>query len=203
MRPVLALVVIAACARSHAAEPSPPPSPPMERAVFAGGCFWGIEAVFDHVKGVKTARSGYAGGKADGADYETVSTGDTGHAESVEVIFDPSQVSYGQLLQVFFTVHDPTQKDRQGPDRGTQYRSAVFFTTPAQETAAKAYLQQLTNARTYQAPVVTELAPLAAFFPAEAYHQDYLEAHRSQPYIVANDLPKLEQLQKSFPALWR
>ena len=175
-----------------------------ETAVFAGGCFWGVEAVFEHVKGVKQAVSGYAGGSADTARYETVSTGRTAHAESVRVSFDPAQVGYRDLLKVFFAVaHDPTQRNRQGPDVGTQYRSAIFYASPAQKRAAEAFIAELQDAGVFRRPIVTELAPLAAFYPAEAAHQDYLEHHPDQPYIVANDLPKLVALQRLFPALYR
>ena len=175
-----------------------------QTAVFAGGCFWGVDAVFKHVKGVSDATSGYAGGNAATAHYELVSTGDTGHAESVRVRFDPAKVSYDQLLQVFFSVaHDPTQLNRQGPDTGTQYRSAIFYTSTEQQKAAQDYIHQLTAAHTFSKPVVTQVVPLQKFFPAEAHHQNYLALHPDQPYIVYNDLPKLEQLQKQFPALYK
>jgi len=176
----------------------------VDTAVFAGGCFWGVEAVFEHVKGVTTAISGYAGGKVSSPSYEQVSSGTTGHAESVQVIYDPSRVSYDQLLQVFFAVaHDPTELDRQGPDVGTQYRSAVFYRNDAQRDAAKRYIAKLEAAHVYRNPIVTEVAPLGRFNEAEAYHQDYLAHHTHQPYIVINDLPKLEALQREFPALYR
>src|ERR1700716_2388050 len=153
-------------------------SPAVDTAVFAGGCFWGIEAVFEHVKGVKSAVSGYAGGDVAAPSYEQVSSGDTGHAESVQVIYDPSQVSYGKLLQVFFSVaHDPTQLNRQGPDHGTQYRSAIFYKTAQQQRVADAYIKQLTAAKTFSRPIVTQVAKLSAFYPAEGYHQDYLAHH--------------------------
>ncbi len=175
-----------------------------QTAVFAGGCFWGVDAVFKHVKGVSEVESGYAGGSAATAHYEMVSRGDTGHAESVRVRFDPDQVSYRQLLQVFFSVaHDPTQLDRQGPDTGSQYRSAIFYTSPGQQQAAQSYVQQLTAAHTYPDPIVTQVVPLKQFYPAEAHHQNYLALHPYQPYIVFNDLPKLEQLRKQFPELYR
>src|SRR5712691_12024865 len=149
-----------------------------DTAVFAGGCFWGVEAVYDHVKGVKRAISGYAGGEVANPSYEQVSTGDTGHAESVEVIYDPSQVSYGKLLQIFFSVaHDPTQLNRQGPDTGTQYRSAIFYTNAEQQHVAEGYVDQLNKAGVFGRPIVTQIAPLAAFYPAEAYHQDYATLH--------------------------
>src|SRR5437764_2983995 len=163
-----------------------------QTAVFAGGCFWGVEAVYRHVKGVTKAVSGYAGGNAKTADYETVSTGMTGHAESVEVTYDPSQVSYGELLRVFFSVaHDPTQLNRQGPDYGTQYRSAIFYTSEDQKRVAQTYVEQLTKTKAFGSPIVTQIVALPAFYPAEAYHQNYLAMHRTQPYIVMHDLPKL------------
>ena len=175
-----------------------------QTAVFAGGCFWGVDAVFKHVKGVSDVTSGYTGGNAATAHYEQVSMGDTGHAESVRVHFDPEKVSYDQLLQVFFSVaHDPTQLNRQGPDTGTQYRSAIFYTSIKQQQAAQDYIHQLTAAHTFSKPVVTQVVPLQQFFPAEAHHQNYLALHPDQPYIVYNDLPKLEQLQKQFPALYK
>jgi peptide-methionine (S)-S-oxide reductase len=178
---------------------------PLEQtAVFAGGCFWGVDAVFKHVKGVTNVESGYAGGNAATAHYEMVSEGNTGHAESVRVRFDPAQVSYQQLLQVFFSVaHDPTELNRQGPDTGTQYRSAIFFTSAEQQQAAQNYIRQLTAAHTYSSPIVTQVAPLQQFYPAEEYHQNYLALHPYQPYIVFNDMPKLGQLQKQFPGLYR
>lgn len=175
-----------------------------ETAVFAGGCFWGVDAVFKHVKGVSEVVSGYAGGNAATAHYELVSNGDTGHAESVRVIFDPAKVSYETLLKVFFSVaHDPTELNRQGPDSGTQYRSAIFFTSAGQQKVAQGYIQQLTAAGTFSDPIVTQVVPLKQFYPAEAYHQNYLALHPYQPYIVFNDLPKLEQLRKHFPALYQ
>jgi peptide-methionine (S)-S-oxide reductase len=175
-----------------------------DTAVFAGGCFWGVEAVFEHLKGVSSAMSGYAGGSNPSPTYEQVSSGDTGHAEAVLVVYDPGQISYDQLLQVFFAVaHDPTQLNRQGPDVGTQYRSAVFYRTTAQRQATERYIAKITAAGLYQDSVVTEVAPLRAFYPAEAYHQDYMAHHPTQPYIVINDAPKLEHLRKAFPALYR
>jgi len=172
-------------------------------AVFAGGCFWGVEAVFKHVKGVTKSTSGYSGGSQMTAKYMLVGTGTTGHAESVEVKYDPSQVTYGQLLRVFFSVaHDPTQLNRQGPDWGTQYRSAIFFATPDQERVAKAYIAQLDAAKVYAKPIVTEVAPLKGFYSAEDYHQDYLARNPDQPYIVINDLPKLAALKEQFPQLY-
>jgi len=171
--------------------------------VLAGGCFWGIQAVFEHVKGVSSATAGYSGGSADSANYETVSTGRTGHAESVRVVYDPSQISAGQILKVFFSVaHDPTQLNRQGPDEGTQYRSVIFYSTDDQRRIAQAYIDQLNRAKIFSAPIVTELAPLKAFFPAEPYHQDYAEHHPDEPYIAINDLPKLDHLKQLLPELY-
>ena len=179
-------------------------APAEDTAVFAGGCFWGVEAVFDHVKGVKRAISGYAGGQLANPSYEQVSTGATGHAESVEVIFDPSQVSYGKLLQIFFSVaHDPTQLNRQGPDHGTQYRSAIFYRNAQQEQVAESYVKQLTAARTFSRPIVTQVAKLAGFYAAEDYHQNYLANHPNQLYIVINDKPKLVALKKQFSDIYR
>ena len=173
-------------------------------AVFGGGCFWGVDAVFKHIKGVVEVESGYAGGAEATARYETIGRGDTGHAEAVRVRFDPAQVSYRQLLQVFFGVaHDPTQLNRQGPDVGSQYRSAIFFSDAEQQKAALATIRELTAAHAFPSPVVTQVVPLQAFYPAEAYHQNYLALHPNQPYIVFNDLPKLEQLRKRFPELYR
>lgn len=181
-----------------------PPTRTTETAVFAGGCFWGVDAVFKHVKGVVQVVSGYAGGKAPTAHYEIVSTGETGHAESVEVTYDPSQVSYRQLLQVFFTVaHDPTELNRQGPDEGTQYRSAIFYDSDEQRKAAEAYIAELSHTHLFSKPIVTQVAPLDHFYEAEAYHQNYLAQHMTQAYIVYNDLPKLDKLEKTFPALYR
>ena len=172
-------------------------------AVFAGGCFWGVEAVFKHVKGVSSSTSGYSGGAAGTASYPMVGSGMTGHAESVEVKYDPSQVTYGQLLRVFFAVaHDPTQLNRQGPDWGTQYRSAIFYTSPEQERVAKAYIAQLDAAKTFSKPIVTEVGPLKGFYAAESYHQNYLALHPDQPYIVINDLPKLASLKTELPELY-
>jgi peptide-methionine (S)-S-oxide reductase len=175
-----------------------------DTAVFAGGCFWGVEAVYDHVKGVKRAISGYAGGDVANPSYEQVSTGDTGHAESVEVVYDPSQVSYGKLLQIFFSVvHDPTQLNRQGPDHGTQYRSAIFYNNAEQQKVADSYIKQLTAAKTFSRPIVTQVAKLRAFYPAEEYHQNYLAQHPNQLYIVINDKPKVEALKKQFTDIYR
>jgi peptide-methionine (S)-S-oxide reductase len=179
-------------------------APGEQTAVFAGGCFWGVDAVFKHVKGVSDVVSGYAGGAAATAHYDLVGRGDSGHAESVRVRFDPSQVSYQQLLQVFFSVaHDPTELNRQGPDEGTQYRSAIFYTSPEQKAAARSYIDQLNSAHAFPRPIVTQLSPLQAFYPAEAYHQNYLALHPNQPYIVFNDMPKLKQLRDQFPKLYQ
>ena len=187
-----------------AATAAPARAQSRETAVFAGGCFWGVDAVFRHVHGVLRVVSGYAGGSAATARYELVSTDTTGHAESVEVTFDPSQVAYEALLRVFFSVaHDPTQRNRQGPDEGTQYRSVIFYTTPAQHRAALAMIVSLKGERAYAGPIVTEVVPLEHFYPAEAYHQNYLARHPTQPYIVYDDLPKLQQLEQRFPELYR
>jgi len=211
---VAALVVVGSrwmCARASDAVPLPPPSVDARPAarhgsqtvVLAGGCFWGIEAVFRHVKGVTEATSGYAGGSAETATYELVSTGDTGHAESVRVTFDPGQVSIGQLLQVFFSVaHDPTELDKQGPDQGTQYRSAIFFSDPEQKRVADAYIAQLDGAKVFHGRIVTQVVPLRAFYPAEGHHQNYAALHPYDPYIVINDAPKVAHLRQLFPALY-
>ncbi len=173
-------------------------------AVFAGGCFWGVEAVFEHVKGVKTAVSGYSGGSAMTARYALIGTGKTGHAEAVRVVYDPGVVSYGQLLKVYFSVaHDPTQLNRQAPDVGPQYRSEIFAASPEQQKLARAYIAQLTAARSFGGPIVTRVSPLKAFYPAEAYHQDYLRLHPDEPYIVYNDAPKLVHLKQLFPQLYK
>lgn len=175
----------------------------LQTAVFAGGCFWGVDAVYKHVKGVTRVVSGYAGGAAATARYDEVGSGETGHAESVQVTYDPAIVSYGTLLKVFFTVaHDPTELNRQGPDTGPQYRSAIFFANEEQKGAAAAYIADLDKATLYRRPIVTTLEPLEAFFPAEAYHQNYLALHPTQPYIVYNDLPKLEALKSRLPELY-
>ena len=175
-----------------------------ETAVFAGGCFWGVQGVFQHVKGVRNAVSGYAGGEAATAHYDDVSSGRTGHAESVQVSYDPQQVSYGRLLQIYFSVaHDPTELNRQGPDRGTQYRSTVFPATADQARIAKAYIAQLDQARIFGKPLATTVEPLKTFYPAEAYHQDFLTLHPTQGYIVVNDLPKIDDLKRLFPESYR
>jgi len=204
----------AVSARSSAAErPRQIPAPAVdeqpamgqsETAVFAGGCFWGVQGVFQHVKGVANAVSGYAGGDASTAQYETVSGGETGHAESVRVTFDPHQVSYGKLLQIYFSVvHDPTELNRQGPDEGTQYRSEIFAATPDQARVAEAYIAELGKAHAYDAAIVTKVEPLKGFYPAEGYHQDFLTRHPTHPYIVINDLPKIEALKRLFPDQYR
>lgn len=205
--PVLAIGYMALHAR--AATPLPDPAHDgtaaqgRQTVVLAGGCFWGVQLVFQHVRGVESAVSGYAGGAAKDAHYHTVSTGTTGHAESVEVTYDPSQVSFGQLLKVYFAVaHDPTQLNHQGYDEGTQYRSEIFFTTPAQEKTAKDYIAQLDKAKAFAAPIVTKVEPLKGFYPAESYHQNYATLHPDNPYIAINDLPKVDHLRAQFPNLY-
>lgn len=183
-------------------EPASKTSTP-RTVVLAGGCFWGVQAVFQHVKGVQSAVSGYAGGSERLAHYELVSSGTTGHAEAVQITYDPTQVTLGTLLKVFFSVaHDPTTFDRQGPDHGPQYRSAVFYSDAGQENVARGYIAQLSAAKAFASPIVTKLEPLAAFYPAEAYHQDYARLHPDNPYIQQHDLPKLARLQQAFPALY-
>src|SRR3974390_579769 len=173
-------------------------------AVVSGGCFWGVQAVFEHVRGWASAASGYAGGTEDTAHYEMVGTGQTGHAESVKVIFDPSQITYGQLLMVFFSVaHNPTELNKQGPDWGSQYRSSVFYSSEGQKRIAEAYITQLNAAKVYSQKIVTVVVPLKEFYPAEEYHQDYVKHHPNNPYIMINDLPKLSSLKKQFPELYR
>jgi len=174
-----------------------------QTAVISGGCFWGIQAVFQHVKGVISATSGYSGGSAKTAEYEIVSGGETGHAESVQIVYDPSQITYGELLRVFFSVaHDPTQLNRQGPDEGTQYRSSIFYSSDEQKRVAEAYIAQLDKARVFSSPIVTKVVPLQGFYPAEAYHQNYAALHPNQPYIMFNDAPKVEHLRQEFPDLY-
>jgi len=204
------LAALARPSSTHAVRPLPAPEvlsvakPGLQSIVLAGGCFWGIEAVFEHIKGVTDAVSGYAGGTKAQADYETVSTGTTGHAESVKVTFDPAQVSLEKLLQVFFSVaHDPTQLNRQGPDVGPQYRSAIFFADDEQAQAARAYIDQLTKAKVFSRPIVTQVVKLEGFYPAEAYHQNFAARNPTYPYIVYNDRPKVENLKKQFPELYR
>jgi peptide-methionine (S)-S-oxide reductase len=179
------------------------PAPGKQTAVIAGGCFWGIQAVFQHVKGVVSATSGYSGGSSKTAEYEVVGTGETGHAESVQIVYDPAQVTYGELLRVFFSVaHDPTQLNRQGPDEGTQYRSAIFYGNDEQKRIAEAYIAQLNQAKVFSKPIVTQVVPLKAFYAAEAYHQNYAAIHPNDPYIAYNDAPKVERLRKEFPDLY-
>ncbi len=174
-----------------------------ETAVVAGGCFWGIQAVFQHVKGVINAASGYSGGASNTAEYETVSTGETGHAESVKITYDPSQITYGELLRVFFSVaHDPTQLNRQGPDEGSQYRSAIFYNSDEQKRIAEAYISQLDTAKVFPRPIVTQVVALKAFYAAEAYHQNYAANHPNSPYIMFNDAPKVTHLRQQVPELY-
>ena len=199
---------------AHAADTSGLPDPSVDApltatkgkatAVVAGGCFWGVQAVFQHVKGVKDATSGYAGGSVKSPSYEPVSTGKTGHAESVQITFDPAQISYGQLLKVFFSVvHDPTQLNRQGPDTGTQYRSVIFYSDDEQKRIAEAYIAQIDHERLLPRPIVTQVVPLKEFYVAETYHQNYATLHPDDPYIASNDAPKVEHLRQQFPALYR
>ena len=206
-------VALAACssiAASARSIPDPTVDTPLasskgeQIAVLAGGCFWGVEAVFEHVKGVSDVRSGYSGGSSGTAQYEKVGTGETGHAESVKITYDPAQISYGQLLKVFFSVaHDPTELNRQGPDTGTQYRSAIFYANAEQKRIAQAYIDQLNQAKVFERPIVTEVAALKSFNEAEAYHQNYLVSHPDEPYIVINDMPKVENLKKQLPSLYK
>jgi peptide-methionine (S)-S-oxide reductase len=204
------IVIFALCGAARAAVPdfagAPPKStaPGETTAVFAGGCFWGVDAVFKHLKGVKNVVSGYSGGSAGTAKYMLVGMGTTGHAEAVKVTYDPSQIAYTDLMKVFFSVaHDPTELNRQGPDVGPQYRSAIFYADAQQKDLAQRYISQLNAAKTFRKPIVTEVAALDKFYPAEDYHQNYLALHPNQPYIVYNDLPKLEALKKQFPAWYR
>ncbi len=205
--PVLGWV---ACSRAHgqappfAGESASPAANGRQTAVLAGGCFWGVDAVFKHVKGVANVVSGYSGGSASTSQYETVSTGTTGHAESVKITFDPSRVSYSELLRVFFSVAtDPSQLNRQGPDVGTQYRSVIFYANEDQKQIASAYIDQLNKANVFAGPIMTQVVPLKEFYPAEEYHQDFLERNPTNPYIVYNDMPKLRELQKQFPDLYK
>src|SRR3954471_6513651 len=198
-------------ASAEAARPLPlpmadevPGAATSEVAVLAGGCFWGVQGVFQHVKGVANAVSGYAGGSRSTAEYETVSTGTTGHAESVQITFDPRQISYGRLLQIFFSVaHDPTELNRQGPDEGTQYRSAIFPSTADQTRIAQAYISQINAAHLFRSALVTRIEQKQTFYPAEDYHQDFLTLNPKYPYIVINDLPKIDDLKRLFPDLYR
>ncbi len=207
-----AVVLVAGCAFSGPNRPFPEPAVDvapsdnagLQTAVLAGGCFWGVEGVFERIKGVKKVVSGFAGGQKSTAHYETVSTGSTGHAESVEVTFDPKQISYGQLLMVYFSVvHNPTELNRQGPDTGTQYRSAIFYANDEQKKVAEAYIKQLDEAKVYSRPIVTQVVPLKGFYAAEAYHQHFLDNNMNYPYIVYNDLPKISALKKQYPELCR
>jgi peptide-methionine (S)-S-oxide reductase len=212
---ILALGGLVACNQVKAASesvslPDPKVDAPLaathekQTAVFAGGCFWGIQAVFQHIKGVTQATSGYSGGSASTAEYEVVSTGTTGHAESVKVTFDPSQISYGQLLKIFFSVaHDPTQLNRQGPDVGSQYRSVVFYVSDEQRHISEAYIAQLDQAKVFARPIVTQVVPLKGFYEAERYHQNYATLHPDDPYIAYNDAPKVEHLREQFSALYK
>jgi peptide-methionine (S)-S-oxide reductase len=202
-------VAIACRAGSGTAVPAPAvdqskaAAPAKQTAVIAGGCFWGIQAVFQHVKGVISATSGYSGGSVNHPDYEMVSSGRTGHAESVKIVYDPSKVTYGELLRVFFSVaHDPTELNRQGPDEGTQYRSIIFYSDDEQKKIAEAYIAQLDQAHVYSQKIVTQVVPLQAFYPAEAYHQNYAIQHPNDPYIMYNDAPKVADLHKEFPELY-
>lgn len=180
------------------------PARGQQAAIVSGGCFWGVQAVFEHTRGVISATSGYAGGTGDSAHYEMVGTGQTGHAESVKVVFDPSQITYGQILMVFFSVaHNPTELNKQGPDWGSQYRSSIFYSNEAQKKIAEAYIAQLDAAKVYPQKIVTVIVPLREFYPAEDYHQDYVKHHPNNPYIMINDLPKLSSLKKQFPELYR
>ena len=213
---ILTLFVLGAMAACNAATaravaiPDPALDAPLaiakgeQSAVLAGGCFWGIEAVFEHVKGVTNVTSGYSGGSAKSANYEMVGRGKTGHAESVRITYDPSQITYGQLLKVFFSVaHDPTQLNRQGPDSGTQYRSAIFYSNDEQKRIAEAYINQLNQAGVFSGPIVTDVSALNSFYQAEDYHQDYARLHPGDSYIVVNDLPKVEDLRRQFPTLYK
>ena len=207
------LLAVIACNRARAGSPPVLPAPAVdeapakakgrETAVLSGGCFWGIQAVFQHVKGVSSATSGYAGGDAATAHYERVSDGNTGHAESVSITYDPAQITYGQLLHVFFSVaHDPTEVDRQGPDEGTQYRSMISYSNAEQKRIAEAYIDQLNKAKVFSRPIATQVVALKAFYPAESYHQDYATRHPNDPYIMFNDAPKVARLEKQFPNLY-
>ncbi len=205
----LLLAMFCVAFAAHAAAPLPDPvldqSPATQQQniVLAGGCFWGVQAVFQHVRGVTQAVSGYAGGGAETAHYETVSSGASGHAESVQVTYDPSQITLGKILKIYFTVaHDPTELNRQGPDRGTQYRSAIFVATPEQQKVATSYIAQLEQAKVFSAPIVTAVEPLRGFYAAEDYHQNYFRLHPDNPYILINDRPKVLALKKEFPELY-
>jgi peptide-methionine (S)-S-oxide reductase len=201
LRPGIAAETVVNAPRPAVVEPV---SGHRETAIFAGGCFWGVQGVFAHVKGVVSTTSGYAGGQGSTAEYETVSTGTTGHAESVKVVFDPAQVNYADLLRIYFSVvADPTLLNQQGPDHGTQYRSALFPQSPAQAKVAQAYIAQLTAAHVYPRPIVTRLESAPGFFPAEGYHQDFMARNPDYPYIIVNDRPKVEALKRIFPQSWK
>jgi peptide-methionine (S)-S-oxide reductase len=193
--------VLSAASLPNPAIDAPKSDKKTEVAVVAGGCFWGIEAVFDSLKGVTDAVSGYTGGNKSTAHYEIVSTGTTGHAESVQITYDPSQISYGQLLKIFFTVHDPTEINRQGPDDGSQYRSEIFYTNEEQKKIAEAYIQQLNSSKVFRKPIATKIEPLKEFYRAEDYHQDYAVKNPNQGYIVVNDLPKVAHVRQEFPSM--
>ena len=206
--PVLLAGAFSLAARPKVAFPDPAQDIPAsasegkQTAVLAGGCFWGVEAVFEHLKGVTNVVSGFAGGDKSTAQYETVSTGSTGHAESVKITYDPSQITYGQLLKIYFSVaHNPTELNRQGPDTGTQYRSAIFYMNDDQKRVAEAYIQQLENAKIFSRRIVTQVVPFHGFYAAESYHQHFLEHNPNNPYIMYNDIPKLEQLKKQYPQM--
>ena len=209
---LLLLAGITACSAAASTHAIPDPSTDATKpaahgdqvAVLAGGCFWGMQSVFEHVRGVRQVWAGYSGGEAGTAHYDDVSDGNTGHAESVKVEFDPAVVSYGQLLKVYFAVaHNPTELNRQGPDSGNQYRSEIFYATPEQKKIADAYIGQLTAAKVFSDPIVTQVQPLKAFYPAEDYHQDYARLHPDDMYIVVNDAPKVSALKQSFPAMYK
>lgn len=207
---LLTAIALAGCASQlHTVPPNLAPSSREmtkreQTAVFAGGCFWGMEAVFEHLKGVSDVVSGFSGGSAITAHYEEVSSGETGHAEAVKITYDPSQISYSQLLKIYFSVaHDPTQLNRQGPDWGTQYRSAIFFADNEQKQVAQAYINQLNKAHVFPKPIVTQLVPLKGFYAAEGYHQHFIDRNPNYPYVVMNDLPKLAQLREQFPNLYK
>jgi peptide-methionine (S)-S-oxide reductase len=200
---LLAVIALIGSWRNAAiGEPATPSPKATQQIVLAGGCFWGMEAVIESLKGVSSAVSGYAGGNKDTAHYDMVSTGDTGHAESVQITYDPSQITFGQILSVYFLVaHDPTELNRQGPDEGTQYRSAIFYGSDAQKHAAEAYIKQLEASKTFDAPIVTQVVPLHGFYAAEEYHQHFVQRNPDYPYVVFNDLPKLKHLREQFPQL--
>jgi peptide-methionine (S)-S-oxide reductase len=202
--PALGCAAEAPVAIPPAAYDVPAAAGPLQTAVLSGGCFWGVQGVFEHLVGVHKVLSGYSGGARNTASYEVVSGGDTGHAESVQITYDPQQVTYGQILQVYFSVaHNPTELNRQGPDVGTQYRSVIFYANDTQKKVAESYIAQLNKAHAFAGPIVTQLTPFQAFYPAEDYHQDYLLLNPSNPYIVYNDLPKIRNFQKLLPVLYQ